>query len=364
MGEFGRDDHDFMAHALRLARRGEFTAHPNPRVGCVLVSNGAVVGEGWHRKTGEAHAEINALAEAGERAAGSTAYITLEPCSHHGKTPPCSEALLAAGVARVVYAMADPNPRVDGLRRLEAAGVEVSGGLMQAAAASLNRGFIHRLTRGRPYVTLKLASSLDGATAMKSGESRWITGPAARRDVQLLRARSGAVLTGVGTVLDDDPSLTVRDERIDTGGLQPLRVVLDSRLRTPAPARLLSEKGTTILICVDDSHRGSLEARGAEVVRLPQSAGRPDLAAVLDYLGDREINELLVECGPTLAGALLSARLVDELVIYQAPHIMGSETRGLAETPGWLSLDQRMQLTVRDVRTIGSDMRITATPEG
>ena len=251
----------------------------------------------------------------------------------------------------------------DGLRRLQAAGVEVAGGLMQAAAASLNRGFVRRLTRGRPYVTLKLASSLDGATAMRSGESRWITGPAARRDVQALRARSGAVLTGVGTVLDDDPSLTVRDETIDTGGLQPLRVVLDSRLRTPASARLLSEQGGTLLMCVDDGRRGGLEERGAEVVRLPGSAGRPDLAAALDYLGDREINELLVECGPTLAGALLTAALVDELVIYLAPHIMGSETRGLAETPSWLSLDQRLRLTVTDVRTFGSDMRVTATPE-
>jgi diaminohydroxyphosphoribosylaminopyrimidine deaminase/5-amino-6-(5-phosphoribosylamino)uracil reductase len=362
MAEFSREDHEFMARALRLARRGMYTAHPNPRVGCVLVKAGTVVGEGWHEKTGEAHAEINALAEAGSRAGGSTAYVTLEPCSHHGKTPPCSEALVAAGVSRVVYAMPDPNPHVDGLDRLQAAGIDTAAGLMRAAAEALNRGFVSRITRGRPFVTLKLASSLDGATAMASGESQWITGPAARRDVQALRARCGAILTGIGTVLDDDPALTVRDPSIDTGGLQPLRVVLDSGLRLPPAARLFDGPGPVIVLCAEDGNRQALEGRGAEIVRLPAAEGRPQLTAALDFLARRGINDLLVECGPALAGSLLMAGLVDELVIYQAPHIMGSQTRGLAETPGWRALQQRMALTITDVRVIGQDTRITARP--
>jgi len=363
MAGFSREDYEFMARALRLARQGVYTAHPNPRVGCVLVADGVVVGEGWHRKTGEAHAEINALAQAGERARGSTAYVTLEPCSHHGRTPPCTDALQAAGVSKVVWAMPDPNPRVDGRHPLEAAGVATAVGLLQAEAHELNRGFVARVSRGRPFVTLKLASSLDGATAMASGESQWITGRAARRDVQALRARSGAILTGVGTVLDDDPSLTVREPTIDTGGLQPLRVVLDSRLRTPAESRMFREPGNTLLVCSDDENRHLLETASVEVVRLTGSDAGVDLGAVLDLLGEREINDLLVECGPGLAGSLLASGLVDELVIYQAPHIMGSETRGLAATPGWQTLDQRLHLSITDVRAVGRDMRITAIPE-
>ena len=363
MAEFSREDHEFMARALRLARQGVYTAHPNPRVGCVLVAGGVVVGEGWHRKTGEAHAEINALAEAGARARGSTAYLTLEPCSHHGRTPPCTEALVAAGVKRVVWAMPDPNPQVDGQQPLHDAGVETAAGLLQAEALQLNRGFVSRVQTGRPFVTLKLASSLDGATAMASGESQWITGPAARRDVQAQRARSGAVLTGIGTVLDDDPSLTVREPSIDTGGRQPLRVVLDSRLRTPPESRMFREPGQTLLVCGTDDNRQALEARGAEVLCLPGNGSGVDLGAVLDALGEREVNDLLLECGPTLAGAWLTAGLVDELVIYQAPHIMGSETQSMVRTPEWRALDQRLQLRITDVRAIGGDMRITALPE-
>jgi len=363
MAEFSREDHEFMARALRLARQGVYTAHPNPRVGCVLVAGGAVVAEGWHRKTGEAHAEINALAEAGARARGGTAYVTLEPCSHHGRTPPCTEALVAAGVKRVVWAMPDPNPQVDGQQSLHDAGVETAAGLLQAEALQLNRGFVSRVQTGRPFVTLKLASSLDGATAMASGESQWITGPAARRDVQAQRARSGAVLTGIGTVLDDDPSLTVREPSIDTGGRQPLRVVLDSRLRTPPESRMFREPGQTLLVCGTDDNRQALEARGAEVLCLPGNGSGVDLGAVLDALGEREVNDLLLECGPTLAGAWLTAGLVDELVIYQAPHIMGSETQSMVRTPEWRALDQRLQLRITDVRAIGGDMRITALPE-
>jgi len=357
-------DADYMARALRLARRGLYTAHPNPRVGCVLVRDGRVVGEGWHRKTGEAHAELNALGAAGEAARGSTAYVTLEPCSHHGKTPPCVDALIGAGVRAVVAAMDDPNPKVDGsgLARLREAGLEVRSGLMAAQAAALNEGFVMRVSRGRPFVRLKLAASLDGRTAMSSGESRWISGEASRADVQRLRAAAGAVLTGAGTVTADDPRLTVRDATLDTGGRQPLRAVLDSQLRTSPSARMLAEPGETVIYCVADDGRAALEAAGAGVVRLAAQAGRPDPAAALADLASRGVNDVLVECGPALAGSLLDAGLVDELVIYLAPHIMGSETRGMVTTPGWLGLDQRLELAIRDVRRTGRDLRITARP--
>ncbi len=353
-----------MAHALRLARRGLYSAHPNPRVGCVLVRDGNIVGEGWHRRTGEAHAEINALESAGTQARGCTAYVTLEPCSHHGRTPPCAEALIAAGVAVVIIAMQDPNPKVagTGVKSLRAAGIEVRSGLMSEAALRLNEGFVSRVTRGRPFVRLKLASSLDGRTAMASGESQWITGEAARRDVQRLRASSGAIMTGVTTVIDDDPSLTVRQAGPDFDAAQPIRVVVDSELRTPPSARLLSLPGRTIIYCTHDGNRATLEASGADVIKLGAVDGRPDLEAVLQELGDLGINDLLVESGPTLAGSMVCAGVVDELVIYQAPHIMGSQTRGMFLTPGWQNLDQRLALDIIDIRKVGGDFRITARP--
>ena len=364
MSEFSSADVAAMAEALRLARRGNYTAHPNPRVGCVLLKAGRVVGSGWHRKTGEAHAEIEALRAAGADARGSRAYVTLEPCSHHGKTPPCADALIEAGVSGVVAAMEDPNPRVAGagLARLRDAGIDVQCGLLRPQAEALNRGFISRITRGRPFLRLKIAASLDGATAMASGESRWITGADARRDVQRLRALSGAVMTGIATVLDDDPGLTVRDESLDTDGRQPLRVIVDSHLRLPPAARACARDGETIVFCIDDRNRQAIEAAGATVVRVPASEGRTDLPAVLGKLGGLGINDVLVEAGPTLAGSLLSAALVDELVIYQAPHMMGSETRGMAHTPGWQALSQRLPLRITDLRRIGPDIRITATP--
>lgn len=364
MSDWSPADAEFMAGALRLARRGLYTAHPNPRVGCVLVRDGRVVGEGWHRRTGEAHAEVNALEAAGEAARGSTAYVTLEPCSHHGRTPPCVDALIRAGVRRVVAAMRDPNPKVDGngLDRLRAAGIEAGAGLMAAQAAALNEGFVSRVARGRPFVRLKLAASLDGRTAMASGESRWISGDASRADVQRLRAAAGAVLTGAGTVAADDPLLTVREPSLDTGGRQPLRAVLDSGLRVPPSAALLGAPGNTVIYCLDDGGRAALEAAGAEVVRLGGRDGRTDPAAALADLAGRGINDVLVESGPTLAGSLLDAGLVDELVIYLAPHIMGSETRGMVTTPGWLGLDQRLALAIRDVRRTGRDLRVTARP--
>ena len=351
-----------MARAMRLAERGRYRAHPNPMVGCVIARDGEIVGEGWHAVAGEAHAEINALKVAGDKARGATVYVTLEPCAHHGKTPPCTDALVKAGVAEVVMAMSDPYPAVRGRGRaaLEAAGIPARVGLMEQAAAELNRGFLSRVRRGRPWLTLKLAASLDGATAMRDGESRWITGPEARADVQRLRAASGAVVTGIGTVLADDPSLTVRDASIDTGGRQPLRVVLDTSLRMPPGASMLEMPGETLVYCGDDSAREGLESLAAAVIRI--AGGRVDPVAVLEDLASREINTVLVEAGPVLCGSLIHAKLVDELVIYQAPHIMGSETRRMFETPAWTRLADRQGLRLVETRRIGGDLRITARP--
>jgi len=357
------DDHQYMARALRLAARGLYTTDPNPRVGCVLVRDGRVVGEGWHERAGEPHAEIHALARAGTAAAGATAYVTLEPCCHQGRTPPCTEALIEAGVGRVVFAMQDPNPRVAGAgaARLQAAGIEVESGVLAAEAARLNPGFAQRMRSGRPWVRCKLAMSLDGRTAMASGESRWITGAAARRDVHRLRARSSAILTGIGTVLADDPALTVRLDEAEVR--QPLRVILDTRLRLPATARLLGLPGTTLVLAgADAADPGDrFGAAAVTTVRLPVTAGRLDLPAVLDYLGSREVNEVHVEAGATLSGALLQAGLVDELVVYMAPHLLGDAARGLFALPGLERMEERVALEIADIRAVGQDWRITAT---
>lgn len=358
-------DHGYMARALRLARRGRYSTHPNPRVGCVLVRDGRIVGEGWHRRAGEPHAEIEALAAAGESARGATCYVSLEPCSHHGRTPPCVEALMAAGVARVVAAMGDPNPRVDGsgAQRLREGGIPVSLGLLGGEAEDLNRGFIQRMRRGRPWVRVKLAMSLDGRTAMASGESQWITGAEARADVQRLRAEAGAVLTGVGTVLADDPSLNIRDPALDMAGRLPLRVVLDSSLRMPPAARLLHCPGPVLVIAAESpagERRRALEAAGAEVVLCPGQGGRVDLDAAMAVLAGREINEVLVEAGATLAGALLRAALMDELVLYAAPRLLGDRARGLVSLPGLEHLANAPMLRITDVRTVGADLRLIA----
>jgi len=364
MPEYTPADSEYMARALRLARHGLYTAHPNPRVGCVLVKNDAIIGEGWHRKAGDAHAEVNALLDASGDVNGATAYVTLEPCSHHGKTPPCSTALIEAGVAEVVVAMVDPHPKVSGagIAALEQAGIKVRSGLMAEDALKLNEGFCSRVSRARPFVRLKVAASLDGATAMENGDSQWITGAEARADVQRLRATSGAVMVGSGTVLADDPSLTIRDEYIEDDGLQPLRVVLDSQLRMPPTARMLGLPGDTIIFCQCDTFRGALENAGAKIIVAAGSGTQVDLAAVLQQLAGLMINDLLVEAGQILAGSLLMAGLVDELVIYQAPHMMGSEARGMVSTPAWQTLDQRQALDIVDVRMLGTDMRITARP--
>lgn len=361
-------DHQYMARALQLAARGLYSTDPNPRVGCVLVREGHIVGEGWHERAGEAHAEINALRQAGERAAGATAYVTLEPCCHHGRTPPCSQALIAAGVKRVVAAMQDPNPRVagNGLAELHAAGVAADAGLLATEAQQLNPGFVMRMQQGRPWVRCKLAMSLDGRTAMQNGESRWITGAAARRDVHHLRARSSAIMTGIGTVLADDPSLTVRLERdAAVAVLQPLRVIIDSCLRMPPTAKLLGLPGETLILTgsTDTSRKAPLARSGVAVKSLPLNVdGRLDLRAVLQYLGDAGINEVHVEAGATLCGALLADSLIDELVIYMAPHLMGNAARGLFALPGLQRMAQRIALAVQDVRAVGGDLRITARP--
>ncbi|MEJ2481478.1 MAG: bifunctional diaminohydroxyphosphoribosylaminopyrimidine deaminase/5-amino-6-(5-phosphoribosylamino)uracil reductase RibD, partial [Acidihalobacter sp.] len=321
---FSASDSAHMARALQLARRGLYTTHPNPRVGCVVVRDGEVVGEGWHERTGEPHAEVHALRAAGEGARGAIAYVTLEPCSHYGRTPPCSDALLEAGVARVVVAMRDPNPRVagQGLARLAAAGVETASGLMEAEARALNPGFISRMERGRPWVRVKSAMSLDGRTAMASGESQWITGAEARADVQRWRAQADAVLTGSGTVLGDDPSLNVRLAAADLGiegdVRQPLRVVLDTKLSTPPGARMFGLPGKVLLFAAEGAvaRRGALEASGAEICEVPADESGLDLEAMLRELGAREINEVHVEAGARLSGALITAGLVDELVLY------------------------------------------------
>ena len=361
---FTAADHRAMAEALQLAERGLWTTSPNPRVGCVLVApSGEVVGAGWHEKAGEAHGEIHALRAAGERSRGATAYVTLEPCSHFGRTPPCAEALIAAGVARVVAAMTDPNPLVAGrgLAALQAAGIETACGLLESEARELNIGFVSRMTRGRPWLRLKAAASLDGKTALNNGRSQWITGPEARRDGQRWRARACAVLTGIGTVKDDDPQLNVRE--VDTPR-QPLRVIVDSRLETPLTARILQGGGPVLVAgaVADAVKMAALQAAGAEVVVLPNAEGKVDLAELLAELGRRGCNEVHAEAGFKLNGSLLREGLVDELLLYLAPCLIGHAAAGLCNLPELERLDDKRRLQIRDLRQIGADIRLLARP--
>ncbi len=359
---FSAVDHGMMARALQLAERGLWTASPNPRVGCVLVRAGEIVGEGWHERAGGPHAEVHALRAAGERARGATAYVTLEPCSHHGRTPPCAEALVAAGVSRVVAAMSDPNPLVSGrgLALLQAAGIGTASGLLESEARELNIGFVARMTRGRPWLRLKAAASLDGKTALNNGVSQWITSPAARCDGQRWRARSCAILTGIGTVRDDDPQLNVRD--VETTR-QPLRVVVDSKLEMPLSARILRGGPVLVAAAVDDENRAnSLRSAGAEVLVLPNAHGKVDLRSLLEELARRGINEVHAEAGFKLNGSLLREGLVDELLLYLAPCLIGHEASGLFNLPELTSLDGKMPLKIRDLRQVGADIRLIARP--
>lgn len=347
-----------MARALELAARGLYTTAPNPRVGCVIVRDGAVVGEGWHERAGRPHAEAVALEAAGDRARGASAYVNLEPCAHHGRTPPCSAALVRAGLARVVAAMQDPNPLVSGkgLETLRAAGIDTACGLMEEEARELNIGFVSRMTRGRPWLRIKIAASLDGRTALANGRSQWITGAEARRDGHRFRARACAVLTGIGTVKDDDPQLTVRE--VETTR-QPARIVVDSRLDTPRTARVLSA-GTLIAAAQHGARGAGLAATGAEIIVLPNAAGKVDLAALMSELARRQMNEIHVEAGYKLNGSLLRENLVDELVVYFAPAILGDSALGMFHLPELEALSARRALEVKDVRKVGADIRVIA----
>ena len=353
-------DRRFMTRALHLAARGMFTTAPNPRVGCVLVRAGEVVGEGWHERAGGAHAEAAALCAAGESARGATAYVTLEPCSHHGRTPPCADALIAAGVARVVAAMRDPNPAVcgAGIARLQSAGIEVALGLSAEEARDLNIGFVTRHERGTPWARLKIAASLDGKTALNNGQSQWITGTEARRDGHAWRARACAVLTGIGTVVEDDPQLTVREVPTPR---QPLRVLVDSRLDVSPDAKILAGGGALVFAALDDPEkRRRLTDRGAEVVVLPNPAGKVDLAALVRELARRQINEIHIEAGFKLNGSLLREGLIDELLVYLAPSILGDAAQGMFNLPAATTLDQRHALEIRSQEPVGPDLRIIA----
>lgn len=350
-----------MARALRLARHGLYSVDPNPRVGCLLVKDDRVVGEGWHERAGEPHAEIHALRVAGARAQGATAFITLEPCSHHGRTPPCSDALIQAQIGRAVVAMEDPNPQVGGkgLATLQGAGIDVEVGLLQHQAEALNPGFISRMRRGRPFVRAKLAASLDGRTAMASGESKWITGAEARADVQRWRARSSAIMVGIDTVETDDPRLDVREIAL---ARQPLRVVVDSHLRISTQAKILAGRGAVLVATATDETARIEQLRRAEVevLRLPGEAGRVDLAMLMRELAAREVNEVLVESGATLCGALLQAQLLDEIVLYLAPCLMGHQGRAMFSLPALQRMSDRVGLEVQDMRAVGSDWRVVA----
>ncbi len=370
------NDRIWMARAIQLAEKGLYTTQPNPRVGCVIVSpDHQCVGEGFHQLAGGPHAEVHALQQAADNARGATVYVTLEPCSHQGKTPPCANTLIEAGVSRVVCAMQDPNPLVsgEGIKKLQQAGIQVESGLLQAEAEALNPGFIKRMKTGRPYVRVKLAMSLDGRTAMASGESRWITSEAARADVQKFRARSSVVLTGSGTVLADNPSMNVRVSGADLGIAvephQPLRAIVDGDLTVLPGSNIFQLTGSQAAQVVVFSHKNlsadDLQTAGFHNIQLfdpGECSGKIDLAAVMQWLGEQQANEIHVEAGSTLCGALLDQGLVDELVIYMAAHIMGDSARGLFHLPNLNSMSERINLEIKEIRPIGKDWRITAVP--
>lgn len=359
---FSAADHAWMARALTLARRGLNTTTPNPRVGCVLVRDGQIVGEGWHHRAGEAHAEAIALAVAGDRARGATAFVSLEPCSHFGRTPPCADALVGAGVIRVVSAMTDPNPEVSGrgLAHLRANGIQTDTGLMEAEATELNIGFVSRMTRGRPWLRLKTASTLDGKTALENGISQWITSPPARKDGHAWRARACAILTGIGTVREDDPQLNVRALAC---ARQPLRILIDARLEVSPNARILADSNCLIAAANPTPDKiAAMADRGIEVISMPNSAGKVDLPGLMQELGRRGLNEIHTEAGFKLNGSLLREECVDELLMYLAPMLVGDHAQGMFNLAPMSRLDQALSLDVQDVRNIGRDLRILARP--
>lgn len=360
-------DYACMAEALQLAERGLYSTDPNPRVGCVIANAGKVVGRGFHRKAGEPHAEVHALQDAGKQARGATVYVTLEPCSHTGRTPPCADALIEAGVSRVIAAMRDPNPKVagNGFEKLGAAGIDTASGLMETTARALNPGFVRRMTRGRPWVRSKLAVSLDGRTALADGTSKWISDAAAREDAHRWRARSSAILTGSGTVIADDPALTVRLEGGEAAWRQPLRVVVDSALRIPAQARIFQGAGQSCIATIetDVGKQQTFAAAGITLLNMPAVNRQVDLAALLKALAERECNEVLVEAGPALNGALLQAGLIDELIVYMTPHLLGDTARGMFSIPALAAMDARQELKLIDLRQIGGNLRLIFTVE-
>ncbi|WP_346832889.1 bifunctional diaminohydroxyphosphoribosylaminopyrimidine deaminase/5-amino-6-(5-phosphoribosylamino)uracil reductase RibD [Pseudomonas abietaniphila] len=364
-------DAAYMARALELARKGVYSTHPNPRVGCVIVRDGEVVGEGWHVRAGEPHAEVHALRQAGDKAKGATAYVTLEPCSHHGRTPPCADALVNAGVARVVAAMQDPNPDVAGrgLLRLMSAGIAVQSGVLESEARAINKGFLKRMEHGLPYVRVKLAMSLDGRTAMASGESQWITGPEARSAVQRLRAQSSVVLTGADTVLADQARLTVRPDELGLNAeltalavtRPPLRVLIDGRLRVPLDAPFFKAGSALVVTCAAASARERYQEEGHEMLALPSSGGHVDLRKLLVELASRGVNDVLVEAGPKLAGAFTRLGLVDEFQIFIAGKFMGSSARPLLDLP-LAQMSEALELKIIEMRAVGNDWRVIAIP--
>jgi diaminohydroxyphosphoribosylaminopyrimidine deaminase/5-amino-6-(5-phosphoribosylamino)uracil reductase len=368
---FTSDDHHYMTRALRLAEQGLYTTTPNPRVGCVIVNNGVVFGEGAHLKAGEPHAEVHALRQAfanghAAQIQGADVYVTLEPCCHHGRTPPCADALIQANIARVVVAMQDPNPQVagNGLARLQAAGIAIQSGLLETQARELNAGFISRMTRQRPFVRSKIAASLDGRTALANGESKWITGEAARLDVQHWRARSCAILTGIGTVLADNPQMNVRNvTNLSAPYRQPLRVVVDSQLQISPQANIL-QGGNTLLVFAQDARKqlALLQANGVNCIQLTAADGRVCLNSLLSHLAGLGVNELMVEAGQGLNGALLAQGLVDELLVYYAPILMGTSAKGMFDFPSLERMSQRTQLELLDMRQVGKDIRLRLKP--
>ncbi len=386
MSSFTSADFKYMRKAITLAQNGIYTTDPNPRVGCVIVKDDKIIGEGWHQTAGQAHAEVNALQNCNQSPKSSTTYVTLEPCSHYGRTPPCTDRLIEAGVARVVIAMQDPNPQVAGrgIEKLKAAGIKVEVGLMQQEAEALNPGFIKRMVGAKPFVRCKMAMSLDGRTAMASGESKWITAADARADVHRMRARSSAIITGIGSILHDDPQMNARIEDKPLAGKdkeqpsagkgekvkQPLRVVLDSDLQIPVAARIFDLCGEAVIFASSEAIVAKadkvkqLENVGAKIVAAEHEAEFIDLHWLIEYLAAADINEVMVEAGSTLSGAFLQAGLIDELIVYMAPHIMGNSAKGLFNLPGLDKMADKINLDIKDITAVGCDWRITCCPQG